>query len=162
MAKQIVQSNSKNTKSLSFIKFWGFIASELGSLRLSIDTSSKRLETLFQANSAHPKYLRTLIEESLANRGGNLTQTIDLNKLLDDLGATAFTLRSNDNDDLFDIELLEEIAWLISTHFSSHFSSSLGGNNSTPIPATRDKTKDNNPQVISLQRYQIIKANKKL
>jgi len=104
-------------KSLSFIDFWSFVSSQVGNCKLDINASANHLDHLFPEHAAHPEYLKSMIISTLTNRHGKLNQNIDLNVVLDALGDTAFHLRQRANDDLFDIELLEEIAWHIAERF---------------------------------------------
>jgi hypothetical protein len=59
-----------------------------------------------------------LIQQSYKRcRCYHLNARFDVNVALDILGETSYTLQGNKEDDLMDIELLEEIAWLINQHY---------------------------------------------
>lgn len=103
---------------VTFLQFWTYISQQIGNNRLELNLSAKSLQDLFIKGSIHPEHLKKLVTNSLKNKQGTLDQKINLHQLLDDLGLTAYTLRQGDADDLFDIELLEEIAWHISERFS--------------------------------------------
>ena len=106
---------------VTFLQFWTYICQQIGNNRLELNLSAKSLQDLFIKDSIHPEHLKKLVTNSLKNKQGTLDQKINLHQLLDDLGLTAYTLRQGDADDLFDIELLEEIAWHISERFSRLF-----------------------------------------
>lgn len=118
MSKHHNQDSRLSGKQPEFILFWSFIALEIGAHRLSINPTAKQPQELFAANSVHPDFLKQLILDSLKNKSDSLKQPIDINHVLDLLGETAFKLRANGSDDLYDIEMLEEIAWLIGERFS--------------------------------------------
>lgn len=134
---------------LPFLDFWCVIANEVGDHRLEIDPSAKCVAQLFPENSVHPEHLKRLVLGSLKRHAGGLDQIIDLTRLLDELGSAAWELRQNDLDDLFDIELLEEIAWHISTRYPHLIE--------MPITVATP-----NNQVLSLSKYKTIKRNRRL
>ncbi len=158
MSKHIPRSCQGFSQRPKFKAFWTFIASELGSSQLSLNDSATRLDELFLTSSSHTKFLKDLIKGSLKNPGGNLDQSIDMHQLLDSLGATAYSLRAEENDDLFDIELLEEIAWLISTHYSHCFATKLNKDKSNQ-QAKKHKT---TAQLIFIKDYLIARRNRKV
>jgi len=108
---------------------------------------------LFNKNAVHPEHLKQLVLNSLANNSGKLTQAINLTDLLDDLGETAYRLRKSSTDDLFDIELLEEIAWHISERF-------LYLVNMPTTCADKDANL-NTTSVVSLAKFKITRANRR-
>ena len=116
------QEGSSIEMDVTFLQFWAYISQQIGNNRLELNLGAKSLQDLFIKNSIHPEHLKTLVTNSLKNKQGTLDQKINLHKLLDELGLTAYTLRQRDADDLFDIELLEEIAWHISERFGRLFS----------------------------------------
>ena len=71
------------------------------------------------AESDHKDFLRVLIRQSYKRcRCYHLNARFDVNIALDILGETSYKLQGTRQDDLMDIELLEEIAWLINQHYS--------------------------------------------
>ncbi len=117
MSKRHNQDQSRSGKPPEFLAFWLIIAAEIGAHRLSINAQAKRLKELFNATAVHPDFLKKIILDSLKNKSGSLKQSIDLNHVLDLLGEAAYQLRNNGLDDLYDIEMLEEIAWHINARF---------------------------------------------
>ena len=121
MAIHTEQGGSSIEMNVTFLQFWTYISQQIGNNRLELNVSAKNLQDLFIKDSIYPEHLKKLITNSLDNKQSTLDQKINLHKLLDDMGLTAYTLRQRDADDLFDIELLEEIAWHISERFSLLF-----------------------------------------
>lgn len=118
MSKHFLSKNSKAQTSVRFIDFWLFIANELGSSRLKINTQASSIHRLIDTSSDHNEFLRDAIKLSYRrSRCHHLKGAINLESVLDILGETAFELQGQQRDDLFDIELLEEIAWLISQRY---------------------------------------------
>lgn len=103
------------------------------------------------AGSVHPDYLKNIVASSLENGKGKLNQPINLTLLLDSLGESAWRMRTQNCDDLFDIELLEEIAWHIATRFPHLIE----------MPIISDTTCEQ-PQhkVLSIQQYKILRKNR--
>jgi len=150
MSKDTAQDSNLNKNALSFIGFWQLVASELGSSRLKINDKTNSIQHLVDCNSDPKDYLKKAIQQSYKRSNcHHLRDTVDLNAVLDVLGETAYTLQNQHADDLLDIELLEEIAWLISERYPNHLAI-------TP-PVLREE-----PTVISLSKTKIIKANSRL
>ncbi len=154
MSKRTQNKAGTPKRALTFIDFWVSASNEIGDHRLAINASAKRLEELFIPTVVHAEHLKELVTHSLEQRSGKLTQIINVNALLDALGETAFKLRKTAADDLFDIELLEEIAWHISEHYPHLIE--------MPLPTELKPTQNNEakPSVVSLTKYKIVKANR--
>jgi len=107
------------SEQIEFIEFWCYIAHELGSSRLTINHSASSIHKLIDCNSDSKEYLRQAIKESYKqSHCSHLRAPINIEAVLDILGETAYALRGDQRDDLFDIELLEEIAWYINSRYS--------------------------------------------
>ena len=103
---------------LEFKEFWTYIGRELGNSRLRINPKAKDIHNFIDPSNDAKEYLKHAIKESYKRSDcTNLRSKINVNLILDILGETAYKLRSNHRDDLFDIELLEEIAWHISDRY---------------------------------------------
>lgn len=118
MSKDSVKIKAQNQDFLSFSEFWQTIANELGNSRIKINVEAESIKQFLRADSDHKEFLRTLIHQSYKRcHCYHLNARFDVNIALDVLGETSFHLKGNREDDLLDIELLEEIAWLISQHY---------------------------------------------
>lgn len=106
---------------LSFLTFWVFITEKLGDSHGSINPNTKTAQQLFSNFDDQQGILKDIITRSYAdNKCRHIKDHIDINLVLDILGAKAFELKMKQSDDLLDIELLEEICWLICQHHA-HF-----------------------------------------
>ena len=102
--------------------FWRFIAKELGNSRLKINVSARSIHDFLITDGDQKAYLRDAVKKSYKlNQCHHLGSPICVISILDILGEAAYKLQSNKQDDLFDIELLEEIAWHIGQRFAEHF-----------------------------------------
>ena len=111
------QYNSYGT-TLRFTCFWQFIAKNLGDSRLLIRHKANSIETFLAPNSDHREFLRDVIVTSYFECNCcSIEDTIDINTILDVMGEAAYELQGRNKDDLMDIELLEEIAYLIRQHY---------------------------------------------
>ncbi len=118
MSKDSVKIKAQNRDFLSFSEFWQTIANELGNSRIKINPQAESIKQFLRADSDHKEFLRRLIHQSYKRcHCYHLNARFDVNIALDVLGETSFNLKGNKEDDLLDIELLEEIAWLISQHY---------------------------------------------
>lgn len=167
MSKRTRKDSFFSKKPLSFIDFWVSAASAIGDHRLGINPYAKNATQLLTSQAVHPEHLRQLIFGSLSKPNGKLSQTIDLTKLLDSLGETAFSLRQTASDDLFDIELLEEIAWHISEHYP-HLVAMPGTQDTAASDAqhnldnertSQDADKHHAP-VVSLAKFKVLRARR--
>ena len=157
MSKHSASNTQLSNNTLSFIVFWQFIASEIGSSRLKINEKADSIKNLIDDTSDPKEYLKNIIKQSYKrSKCNHLRDTVDLNSILDILGETAFELQGQQADDLLDIELLEEIAWLLCERYQhalnlpekdSQKSSKQAGN------------KSSSASVISLSKAKIIKSN---
>lgn len=138
--------------SLEFRVFWRYIAQQLGDSRLRINSKAKSIHDFIDLDNDAKEYLRESIKESYKRCGcDHLGSKLCVNIVLDILGETAYQLRSSHRDDLFDIELLEEIAWHINDRYRHYLSiQSIG------------QTKPNTNRVISFPNYKIRIANARL
>lgn len=138
----------KKTK-VSYLDFWLFIASQLGTARLHLYAEATSFSQLFIQPSDPQHHLRRAIEQSYHASGcRSFRSPVDLFTALDALGEAAYQLRGNQADDLLDIELLEEIAWLITTHFGYLLT----------LPE-HEHGQQNRSQVVSLANVRISRAN---
>lgn len=111
------------SKQILFSDFWLLVASELGDARLVLNKDAKTISGFINKNSDVRAYLHTAIKQSYKlSRCDNLHSPISLEHVLDILGETAHQLQQSALGDLFDIELLEEIAWLICDRYASQVS----------------------------------------
>ena len=98
----------------------------------------------------------------------HLNARFDVNIALDVLGETSFQLKGNKEDDLLDIELLEEIAWLISQRYgyrvnmpeSLLVNASEASDDHTSDVESEPQAKAKTP-IISLSKRKIRIANRK-
>ncbi|MFT6032091.1 MAG: hypothetical protein ACI854_000618 [Arenicella sp.] len=119
MSNDRLQIKETTGKILGFNQFWQTIASELGNSRFKINTKAESIKYFLAAESDHKDFLRVLIRQSYKRcRCYHLNARFDVNIALDILGETSYKLQGTRQDDLMDIELLEEIAWLINQHYS--------------------------------------------
>lgn len=103
----------------SFIGFWAFISDNVGNARLRINLNATSINDFIDASGDPKEYLITLIKTSYKrSRCFHLKAPININAVLDILGETAYELAKKQQDDLYDIEFLEEIAHLISERYS--------------------------------------------
>lgn len=148
---------------ISFIDFWRFIAKELGNSRLKINAKAHSIHEFLITDGDQKAYLRDAIKKSYkVNRCHHLGSTICILSVLDVLGEAAYQLQSNKQDDLFDIELLEEIAWHISQRFADHFeieNKSRGSSSAAGSDTTKEVSGSN---VRSLPKAKIRRANSRL
>lgn len=117
------EQNKKNQQgnhvgAVSFVNFWRFIAKSLGDSRLRIRNEADSIETLLASNSDHREFLREVIITSyFESNCCSIDDLIDMNTTLDVMGEAAYQLQGRNKDDLMDIELLEEIAYLIQQQY---------------------------------------------
>ena len=153
-------NSNRKSKKVSFLSFWQFIAKELGNSRLKINSNAHSIHNLLIADGVQKAYLRDAIKRSYkANQCHHLGSSISVISVLDILGETAYQLQLKRQDDLFDIELLEEIAWHISQRFADHFESKEKSydNYSDQGPQLKNSQPVNN--VCSLPKAKIRRAN---
>ena len=138
MTKQRKTSSDDSADPIQFIEFWNLIANELGSSRLRIDVKAKTIHELFSQDSDARVYLRDAIKKTYKlSKCQHLRSPISLITVLDVLGQTAYELQGEKADDLFDIELLEEIAWHISNRYPAHYFTDKNTNTNAGAPITR-------------------------
>lgn len=157
MTKSRKPNPNASADPVQFIEFWNLIATELGSSRLRINSSATTIHELIGRDSDARIYLRDAIKKSYKlSKCQHLKSPISVVAVLDVLGEAAYELQGEKADDLFDIELLEEIAWLISNRyppdwFTSEYNRSLGQRQ------VADKTKSS--QVVSFPNHKTRRAN---
>ncbi len=169
MSKDFVQIKRIKGKSLTFSEFWCTIASELGNSRLKVDRKAQSIRYFLALESDHRAFLRTLIHQSYKRcHCYHLNAPIDVNIVLDLLGETNHTLQGSKEDDLLDIELLEEIAWLVSRHYhqliempTSMLPDQTCFSDKSPSQAS-SRSSTNTNQIVSISGMKIRKANQKL
>ena len=136
---------------VEFRHFWKFIAQQIGDSRLTLNHAATQIEHFLQLDCDPKNCLRSVsIESYRRSNCKNLNSPIDLNVVLDVLGETAYSLRGQSRDDLFDIELLEEVAW----HIANRYSQQIQIERSEQYPA--------DAKIISFPDYRIRKANTRL
>lgn len=159
MSKHSASNTELTDNTLSFIVFWRFIASEIGSSRLKINEKADSIKNLIDDTSDPKEYLKNIIMQSYKrSKCNHLRDTVDLNSILDVLGETAFELQGQQADDLLDIELLEEIAWLLCERYQ-HALNLPEKDSRNPDDCKQTGSKDNGARVISLSKAKIIKSN---
>ena len=145
-------SNQVTSETVEFRVFWEFIAAQLGDAWLSLNPQATRLNNLIEISYDPKDYLRQVIIQSYKkSKCNHLNSPICLNVLLDILGETAYKLRGEKRDDLFDIELLEEIAWYVADRYGHLL-----------VQPTEDASSDSTSSVLSFPNYRIRKANARL
>jgi hypothetical protein len=157
MTKPRKPSSDVSADPVQFAEFWSLIANELGSSRLRIDSNAKTIHELVSQDSGARVYLRNAIKRSYKlSKCQHLRSPISLITVLDVLGQTAYELQGEKADDLFDIELLEEIAWHINNRYPTHFFTD--GSTNSPAAAIA-KSKALSAQVVSFPNYKTRRAN---
>lgn len=143
--------NKPNYPKVSFFEFWLFIARELGDSHLTVNPKAGDIHGLLAADSDTKDFLRKAIKKSYKQSKCNyLEAPVNIEVVLDVLGETAYALRDNQRDDLFDIELLEEIGWLISQRYGHY------------LELDEEPKKEADGHVISFPNYKIRQANTRL
>ena len=130
------------------MSFWHYIAHQIGSARLQINKDADSINDFIDPDCG---FIKDIIRTSYSkSKCYHLQSSIDLNLLLDSLGEHAYQLNEKLDADLFDIELLEEIAWHIGERFLAHIK--LQNQNQTKVSA----------KIISLPNAKIRRANSQL
>lgn len=153
--------------SIAFNSFWRMISRELGDARLMLNPNAKQISAFIHGNSDIQSYLHDTIRKSFKlSRCQNLSSPICFTSVFDLLGEAAYTLQQRDNCDLFDIELLEEVAWLISDRYARQVAEMvrLDAQRAAPNsflsinPETKPEAQPK-ASVVSFPRFKIKKAN---
>lgn len=158
MSKHPDKNFVSNIKPTSFVAFWSTIGADLPEGMLVLRDRPKSTEALFATRSNHSDLLREVILGSYAAcKCDTVDDAIDINTVLDLMGDAAFNRQMHNTDDLLDIEMLEEIAYLICLHFGSQI----------VYPQSRylDKTDTNKfekSSVVSIEKAKIHFANRQL
>ena len=127
------------------MNFWQYIASQIGSARLQINKDADSINDFIDPDCG---FIKDIIRTSYSkSKCYHLQSSIDLNLLLDSLGEHAYQLNEKLDADLFDIELLEEIAWHIGERFL------------ICVKIQNQSQKKTSAQVISLPDAKIRRAN---
>ena len=150
------QTVKLDATSVHFDAFWRRVGEDLGNSRIRIFDSAKTIHEFVDKDSDCKSYLLELIKKSYKlSKCKHLGSPLALDLVLDLLGETAYQLQGDQTDDLFDIELLEEIAWHISSRYTAQISSimkiSVQGSSNTA-----------QGQVVSFPNYKIRRSNSKL
>jgi hypothetical protein len=154
------QNTVKTPKSVGFRSFWLQVASELGEARLHLDGSAHNLDDFIMDDSDVRIYLHKAIRATYRDSHcQHLDSPISLECVLDTLGETAYKLQNEQVGDLFDIELLEEIAWLICDRYADQVTALLARCDAWQPPEPPDR---NSALVISFPDYKIRRANARL
>lgn len=143
------------------------IASELGNARLILNPKAKKIGGFIHRRSDLQSYLHDTIRKSFKlSRCQNLLEPINLEVVFDLLGEAAYKLQRQDNCDLFDIELLEEVAWLIGDRYSLHVAEMVEldaqriGREKMHSERVHETIKPNKKAaIVSFPRFKIRKAN---
>lgn len=155
-----MKSNNLPSQTPSFLNFWILITEHLGDAHGVIDPKTKTTQALFSNFDDQLGLLKNIILESYAlNKCHHIKSPINVNIVLDILGDKAFELHLKQADDLLDIELLEEICWLICQHFS-HLIEIPTFNRNSGIGDS--ELRDTSADIISLPKAKIRIANSKL
>ena len=150
------QSVKLDATSVRFDEFWRRVAADLGNSRIRISDCAKTIHEFIDRDSDCKRYLLELIKKSYKlSKCQHLGSPLRLELVLDLLGETAYQLQDDQTDDLFDIELLEEIAWHISSRYSSMIKSILENN-------TAKTSKHSQAQIVSFPNYKIWRSNIKV
>jgi len=156
----VLNSESVSNATVSFRSFWQYIAQELGDAWLGLNAEAHNLKEFIELSYDPKEYMRQVIMQSYKRSGCcGLDSEISVDAVLDILGEIAFSLRGERRDDLFDIELLEEIAWHIGNRFSHLIECNQKELND--IDPERHTTVECAP-VVSFPKYRIRKANAQL
>jgi len=151
MSKKKTIRLTQSQSPLSFMDFWLLIAYQLGNSHIKLNPHAKTIADFINPSSDAKDHLKSAIKESYKrSRCKHLKDQISINIVLDILGETAYNLQHDKRDDLFDIELLEEIAWHISDRYKHHLQLNV------PTPQKNKKAK-----LVSLPDYKIRLANTK-
>ena len=145
-------------RSVSFLDFWTIVATELGHARLHLDTQASDLNGFILERSDVRTYLHRAIKRTYReSHCQNLNSPIVFECVLDVLGETAFQIQQDKSGDLFDIELLEEIAWLICDRFSDQVTQLVARCQAwTPAPQR------NSAKILSFTDHKIRRENLRL
>ena len=109
------------TEPIKFIEFWRFIAKELGDSQCLLNPQANRIKDFLDSDNDYRSFFKDVVAQSYVRCScHHLKDTIDVNVVLDVLGETAYSLQGAHADDLLDIELLEEICWLICQQYPRH------------------------------------------
>ena len=149
LVRSRISSSDGSNVSISFFEFWSSIAERLGNARLRINIDATSINDFFDASGDPKNYLIKLVKTSYKrSKCHHLRDLVNLNHVLDILGETASELKEKQQDDLYDIEFLEEIALLISEQYSYCFKTT--------------KAKQTNGKIQSLVKYKIRLNNSNL
>ena len=149
-----------DASSVHFGEFWRGVAADLGNSRIRISRSANSIREFVDKDSDCKRYLYKLIAKSYKlSRCQHLESPLSLELVLDLLGETAFALQGDERDDLFDIELLEEIAWHITSRYSLEIKFILARQGRICSP---DHKKQSNAQIVSFPNYKIRRSNRTL
>lgn len=165
MIKDSLQIKDMSGRTVGFSEFWQLIASELGNSRLKVNLKADSIKYFLDAESDHRAFLRNIIHQSYKRcHCYHLKARFDVNIALDILGETSYKLQGSKEDDLLDIELLEEIAWLVSRHYSQLIKmpeSALKSDKKGTHNASENGIAKSRP-IVSLSKLKIQRANQRL
>ena len=146
------------TETIKFVEFWRFIARNLGNSQCLLNPHANHIKDFLASNSDHRGFLKDVVAQSYLRCGcHHLKDSLDVNVVLDVLGETAFSLKGAHADDLLDIELLEEICWLICQHYPSHIEAP-----ELPSVLINSKKEGDRAPIVSLHNVKIRIANTQL
>lgn len=142
-------------QNVAFADFWLMVAHEVGDARLHLDENARTLDEFIHERSDVREYLHCAIRDCYKSSAcQNLRSPICLESVLDVLGTTAWKLQKEAHGDLFDIELLEEIAWLICDRYASQITELVARS------AAWQPDADTRPaQIVSFPDYKIRRKN---
>jgi len=155
----------KPLATIQFLEFWLAVANDLGNARLWVNKNATNIHELFVHDNDNRAYLRDIIKKSYTlSHCQHLNSGIDLETVLDLLGATAYKLQGDQRDDLFDIELLEEIVWHINSHHSIHVAAIVEKTRLEQDKARQDINAKsskfrNKARILSFPNFKIRRAN---
>lgn len=156
MSKATPPYEQQGRKSVCFTHFWQTVADQLPHVRLHINKDATTINEYISQHSDIYSYLHRAIKQSFKlSHCQNLNSPLSMEVVLDVLGETAFTLQNEHSGDLFDVELLEEIAWLICDRYPEQISELTSREAAW-------QAKPKKAAVISFPNYKIRKANARL
>jgi len=145
----------------SFGDFWGTVCDQIGDHRISINSSAESKQDLLDAESLHPEFVKELVYACFERSQKSKNHRVDFCALLDHMGSLAYCMRESYSDDLLDIELLEEIAWVINTHFPYCIDSSVLARQLDSHDLIESSIERTTPTVISIKNYRSKSANQR-
>ncbi len=153
MSKHKNHTQDISLQSPSFSDFWGTVCDQLGDHRIAINCCADSKRDLLDAESLHPEFVKELIYACFDRSQKTKQHRVDFCMLLDHMGILAHGMRESQSDDLLDIELLEEIAWVINTHYPYCIDSNLLARQLDARDLLESSRQPETSEVIPIKRY---------